>query len=226
MKNGVRLAFALALVLCSTGCDSPNKPPVVTSLDGPAVVSARDSAAYSCQAYDPEWRSLLRYHWSASSGSIARESASTAMWLTPAASETAWVYVAVEDDSGSSTTDSMRVRVLRDTMTFIPGWEGAVKPGMYVTWYDSIIAGDTVFGRTNTPADSFGDVFLMALDEANFTRWVEHGTPVVIYRRIAYGRYDTFSFAVGVTDQYHIVIDNTQGDADYNYWIRAISVGP
>jgi len=221
-------AVAVAVVLLfGAGCQKhPNQAPVVTSIDGPRTVSARDSAAYACQAYDPEWRSQLEYQWSSNGGSIARETTNTVMWLTPTSSDTASVVVEVSDDSGATTRDSAVVVVLRDTVTFVPWWDGAVKQGGYVSWYDSIIAGDTVWGWTGTAADTFGDVYVMALDEENFIRWVEQGTPQVIVRQIAYLPDTFFSFRVNTTGRYRIVIDNTQGDADYDYWIRAIKVSP
>jgi hypothetical protein len=63
------------------------------------------------------------------------------------------------------------------------------------------------------------------LDDANFLQWVGHGSSVPLYRRIAYEA-DSFSVLVPESDRYHIVVDNTERGADYNYWLWVFSVTP
>ena len=215
---------AAAWFLCVPGCGrQPDQAPVIASVDGPRAVSARDSAGYTCQASDPEGQSL-QYSWSCSRGEIARESANTMVWRTPSASDTARIFVTVRDDSGS-VTDSARVRVMKDTAVFIQWWDGAVKAGEFTSWRDSVVAGDTIHGWTGTVADTFGNVYVMVLDESNFQRWVQHQTPQILLRRVAY-RADTFSLGIGTTDRYRIVLDNTENETDYDYWMYVVKVSP
>jgi hypothetical protein len=130
----------------------------------------------------------------------------------------------VTDDADSTDTDSIEVIVLRDTVTLV-WWDGAVRGGGYAEWSDSVRAGCRIAGFSSTSTDTTGSVYLTVLDDANFLQWVGHGSSVPLYRRIAYEA-DSFSVLVPESDRYHIVVDNTERGADYNYWLWVFSVTP
>ncbi len=209
----------MALLACTRG---PNQAPVVASLDGPRHVSARDSAEYRVEAYDPEGGRLY-YKWIATRGRVTADTGRLVQWFSPDSSDTAWLGVVVKDSQDVASAESLRVVVMRDTTVFVPWWDGAVKAGQFTSWVDTARVGHTLAGTARTVADTSGSTYLMVMDEPNFQQWANGGAAHPLLRRIAY-RADTFSVVVPATGRYRVVIDNTDNTADYNYWIRVLRI--
>ncbi|MBM3322951.1 hypothetical protein FJY69_05695 [candidate division WOR-3 bacterium] len=217
--RGVLLSAVALLLSCRTG---PNQAPVVESLTGPTHVSARDSAEYRVAARDPE-SGRLSFLWTATRGRLAADTGELVRWLSPDSADTAWLRVAVSDEGGLSSAESVRVIVLRDTTMFVSWWDGAVKAGRFMSWADTARAGQTLAGSARTRADTLGSTYLMVMDEPNFQHWVSGEPAQPLLRRIAY-RADTFSVAVPVAGRYRVVIDNIENTTDFNYWIHVYRI--
>ncbi len=215
------LSVLTVLLSCRTG---PNQAPVVESLTGPMRVSARDSAEYRAKAHDPE-SGRLSYRWTETRGRLAPDTGEQVTWFSPDSSDTAWLRVSVSDDSGLTNTDSLRIIVMRDTTMFVWWWDGAVKAGRFTSWADTARAGYTLAGSARTRADTLGATYVMVLDESNFQYWVRGEPALPLLRRIAC-RADTFSVLVPATGRYRVVIDNTENNSDYNFWIHVFRISP
>ncbi|MEO0078128.1 MAG: hypothetical protein ABIK86_03905 [candidate division WOR-3 bacterium] len=209
----------MTLLACARG---PNQAPVVTSLDGPRHVSARDSAEYRVEAYDPEG-GRLHCQWAVTRGLLTPDTGRLVQWFSPDSSDTAWLRVVVEDNEALDAAESLRVVVMRDTTVFVPWWDGTVKAGQFTSWVDTARAGYTLAGTARTIADTLGSTYLMVMDETNFQQWVRGEVAQSLLRRIAY-RADTFSVLIPATGRYRVVIDNTDNAIDYNYWIHVLRI--
>ena len=207
--------MALALMLAFYGCKTDNQVPFIGSIDGPKAVSANDSADYACQAWDAEGKPMT-YRWSSSHGAFDPDTGKTVRWFTPDSSDSATIYVTVTDAGGGATTDSLRLAILADTVGLV-FWDATVKQGLYHSWQDTIRAGHTMFGKC-WPDSGRGATYLAILDSVNFALWLAHQNPDYLFRQLAY-ECDTFSLEISQTGVYHIMMDNTRGLADYDYWL-------
>lgn len=218
---GVLVGCILVGLVGCGGTAADNQPPVIDRVDGTRAVHVGDSADYTCWASDPESKPL-DYSWTATRGSLRFTWSRMARWFPPDSAGTDTLCVVVTDGGDSAVTESVFVSVLHDTTTFI-WWDGAVRAGAYREWPDSVQAGFTIAGRSTTVSDTLTQVFLSIYRESEFQAWVEGRSAQALFHRLAY-QADSFAVPVTVTDRYHVVIDNTEGPSDYNYWLWVFSV--
>jgi len=217
-KHLLLLPVAGALLL--SGCPQPKEAPVISSVDGSRSVRARDSADYLCNATDPDWKQLS-YSWSAERGRLGWSWGKSVRWFAPDSSGRALVRVTVSDEDGLSAQDSLVVTVRAETLGVL-FWDGAVKAGNFRAWPDTIREGYKLYGRCGSDT---GDIFLMVMDDSNFTSWVAGQPAVPMLQRLPYDR-DTFSVWIRRFGLYHLIMDNTQGAKDYNYFLSVWKAGP
>jgi hypothetical protein len=214
------LQVAGSLLLVATGCTQLKEPPVISSVDGSRSVKSRDSADYTCNASDPDWK-LLTYSWSSVGGSLGWNWGRSVRWFAPESSGEALVRVTVSDEDGLTATDSFTVAVRAETLGVL-FWDGAVKAGDFRAWPDTVRTGYKLYGRCGSDA---GDIFLMVMDDTNFTKWVAGQPAVPLLQRLPYQK-DTFSVRIPAFGQYYLIMDNTQGAEDYNYYLNVWKAGP
>jgi hypothetical protein len=145
-------------------------------------------------------------------------------WIATDTADTARFVVTVTDDSGLAVVESTTVWVMRDSVEMLY-WDGAVRAGDHRSWWDSVEARHTIAGSSTTVADSIGDVYLLIFSEAEYQNWLSGGSPHPLLQRIAY-KADSFAVMVPATDQYRIVIDNSERTEDYNFWLRVLKISP
>jgi hypothetical protein len=205
-----------------SGCPQPKEPPVITSVDGSRSVRARDSADYWCNASDPDYKQLS-YSWTVEGGRLGWNWGRNVRWFAPDSSGEALVRVTVTDEDSLSASDSLTVVVRAETIGVL-FWGAAVKSGDYVEWPDTIRAGYKLYG--NIGSDT-GSIYFLVMDDSNFNRWVVHEPAVPMLQRLPYLKHsDTFSLSIPAFGVYHLIMDNTQGEEDYDYWINAWKAGP
>ena len=214
------LLLPAALLLAVARCPQPKEAPVISSIDGSRSVEARDSADYRCKATDPDWK-RLSYDWSQEGGSLAWDWGESVRWYAPDFSGRGVIKVTVTDEDGLAATDSLSVTVRAETVGVL-SWDAAIKAGGYWSWHDSIRAGYKLYGRCGSDT---GDIFLMVMDDSNFARWRAGEPAVPLLRRLPYIR-DTFSLKISLLGLYHLVVDNTVGAEDYNYFLNVWKAGP
>jgi hypothetical protein len=66
----------------------------------------------------------------------------------------------------------------------------------------------------------------MVMDDSNFTKWVAGRTAIPLLQRRPYNTKDTFSVRIGAFGLYHLIMDNTHGAEDYNYFLYVWKAGP
>ena len=212
---------AAALVVLVTGCPQPKEAPVISSIDGSRSVEARDSVDYTCVASDPDWKQLS-YLWSQEGGNLGWDWGKTVRWFAPESSGEGVVRVTVTDEDGLSASDSLTIAVRAETVGVL-FWDAAVKESSYQAWSDTVRAGYKLYGYCGSDE---GDVFLMVMDDTNFTKWVG-GQPATPLRRcIPYNTDDTFSVRISAFGLYHLIMDNTEGATDCNYYLNVWKAGP
>jgi hypothetical protein len=211
---------AAALLLGVAGCPQPKEAPVISSIDGSRSVRARDSADYTCNATDPDGKQLS-YTWSQDGGSLGWDWGRNVRWFAPESSGEGVVRVTVTDEDGLAANDSFTVTVRAETLGVL-FWDAAVKAGDFRAWPDTVAAGSKLYGRCGSDT---GDIFLMVMDDSNFTKWVAGEPAVALLQRLAY-KDDTFSIRVPAFGRYFLLIDNTQGAEDYSYYLNVWKAGP
>jgi len=99
-------------------------------------------------------------------------------------------------------------------------WDAAVKAGDFQAWSDTVRAGYELYGYCGSDT---GEIFLMVMDDSNFTRWVAGQAAVSLFQRRPWDTKNTFLVPISALGLYH---DNTQGVADYNYYLNVWKAGP
>ena len=212
---------AILLFLVIAGCRQPKDPPTITSVDGSKSVEARDSVDYTCNASDPNLE-RLSYSWSQEGGNLGWNWGKTVRWFAPESSGKGVIRVVVTNEDGLSASDSLRVTVRAETADVLL-WDGAVKAGNYQSWADTVRAGYKLYGYCGSDTSN---TYLMVMDDTNFTKWIagEHAVPLL--QRLPYNTKDTFSVLIGEFGLYHLLIDNTHGAKDCNYYLYVWKAGP
>jgi len=214
------LLAAAALLLAAVGCPQPKEAPVITSIDGSRSVEAHDSVDYTCNASDPDWKQLS-YSWAQEGGSLAWDWGKNVRWFAPESSGKATIRVTVVDEDGLPASDSLAVKVRAETADVL-FWDAAVKAGDFSAWSDTIRSGYKLFGRCGSDT---GDIFLLVMDDTNFAKWIAGQPAVPLLHRLPYTK-DTFSVRISAFGLYYLIIDNTQGEEDYNYFLNVWKAGP
>jgi len=212
---------AALLLLAFAGCPQPKEPPTISSIDGSRSVEARDSADYACNASDPDWRQLS-YSWSQEGGSLGWDWGKNVRWFAPESSGEGVIRVTVTDEDGLTASDSFTVAVRAETVGVL-FWDAAVKAGDFTAWPDTIRAGYQLYGYCGSDT---GEIFLMVMDDSNFTKWVAGQTAIPLLKRRPWNTKDTFSVRIGAFGLHHLIMDNTQGAEDYNYYLNVWKAGP
>lgn len=209
------------LLLAVAGCPQPKEAPVISSIDGSRSVEARDSVDYTCYATDPDLKQLS-YTWSQEGGSLGWDWGKSVRWFAPESSGKAAIRVTVTDEDDLTANETLRVTVRAETVDVL-FWDAAVKAGEFDAWSDTVRAGYKLYGYCGSDT---GDIFLTVMDDANFAKWVAGQAAVSLLRRRPYDTRDAFSVQIGTLGLYHVVMDNTQGTEDYNYWLNVWKAGP
>jgi len=212
---------ASLMLLALAGCPQPKEAPVISSIDGSRSVEARDSVDYTCSATDSDLKQLS-YSWSQEGGSLGWDWGRSVRWFAPESSGKGTIRVTVTDEDGLTASDSLGVTVRAETVDVL-FWAAAVKAGDFQAWSDTIRAGYKLFGYCGSDT---GNIFLMVMDDSNFTKWISGRATDPLLRRRPYDTRDTFSVRIGVFGLYHLVMDNTQGAEDYSYWLNVWKAGP
>ena len=215
------LFAAILLLLAIAGCPQPKEPPIISSIDGSRSVEARDSADYTCNASDPDFKQLS-YSWSQEGGSLGWDWGKRVRWFAPESSGDGVIRVAVTDEDGLTAKDSVTVTVRAETAGVL-FWDAAVKAGDFQSWADTVRAGHKLYGYCGSDT---GDIFLLVMDDSNFTRWVDGQPASSLLQRSPWNTKDTFSARVEAAGLYHIIMDNTRGAEDYNFWLYIWKAGP
>jgi hypothetical protein len=215
------LLAAAVLLLADAGCQQPKEAPVISAIDGSRSVRARDSAGYTCNASDPNLEPLS-YSWSQEGGRLGWDWGKTVRWLAPESSGQSIIRVTVTNEDGLSASDSLRVTVRAETAGVL-FWDGAVKAGDFQAWSDTVRPGYETYGYCGSDS---GKLFLMVMDDSSFTNWVAGQPPVWLLRETASDKGNAFSVRIGALGLYHIIMDNKEGTADYNYYLYVWKAGP
>jgi hypothetical protein len=210
---------ALLLLLAVAGCSQPKEAPIISSIDGSRSVRARDSVVYTCNASDPDSKQLS-YSWSQEGGSLGWNWGRYVRWFAPDSSGRGAIRVTVTDEDGLSAADSLTV-VVRAETTGVLFWDAVVKAGSFQAWSDTVRAGYTLYGHWGSDP---GDIFLMVMDDTNFTKWVAGGTAIPLLRLP--DTINKFSVLIPVLGLYHVIVDNKLGAEDYNYYLNVWKAGP
>jgi len=210
----------MLILLGIAGCPQPKDAPVISTVDGRRSVEARDSADYVCRATDL-YPKQLTYSWNQEGGRLGWDWGDSVRWFAPDSSGRGLVRVTVTDADGLSATDSLIITVRAET-TGVLFWDGAVKQSQYQAWTDTIRAGYKLYGYCGSDT---GNIFLLALDDSNFTRWAAGEPASPLLERSPWNTRDTFSALIESAGTYHIVIDNTRGAQDYNFWLQVWKAG-
>jgi hypothetical protein len=212
--------FAVLLLLALAGCQQPKQAPVISAIDGSRSVRARDSVDYTCNARDPNLQQLS-YSWSQEGGSLGWDWGKSVRWFAPESSGQGFIRVTVTNEDGLMASDSFSVTVRADTLGVL-FWDAAVKAGEFAAWPDTIRAGYKLYGYCGSDT---GNIFLMVMDDSNFTKWIAGQPAKPLLQRLPYTR-DTFSVGISAFGLYHLIMDNTQGAEDYNYYLYVWKAGP
>jgi hypothetical protein len=215
------LPAAVTLVLVVAGCSQPKDVPVISSIEGSRSVEARDSVDYTCDASDPDFKQLS-YSWAQEGGRLGWNWGKEVRWFAPDSSGRAVVRVTVTDEDGLTASDSLAVTVRAET-TGVLFWDAAVKAGDFQAWSDTVRAGYKVYGYCGSDT---GNAYLMVMDDTNFNRWVAGEPAVSLLRRSPWNSRDTFSVWIGTFGLFHLVMDNSDGTKDCNYYLYVWKAGP
>lgn len=222
MKRLCRALLPVAAVLLvAAGCSQPKDAPVISSVDGSRSVRARDSVDYTCNASDPDGKPLS-YSWSQQGGSFAWDWGKDVRWFAPESSGKGSIRVTVTDEDGLAASDSFAITVRAETLGVL-FWDAAVKAGDFRAWPDTIRAGYKLYGYCDSDT---GDIFLMVMDDMNFTRWVAGDSAVPLLQRLPYQEDNTFSVRIAEFGRYYVIMNNRQGVEDYNYNLYVWKAGP
>ncbi len=202
-------------------CEQPREAPVISSINGSKSVEARDSADYKCDASDPDWKQLS-YSWSQKGGSLGWDWGDSVRWFAPESSGKGIIRVTVTDEDGLTVSDSLTVSVRAETAGVL-FWDAAVKAGDFSAWSDTVRAGYKLFGHWLSDA---GIIYLKVMDDTNFDKWVAGEPAIWLLRCPPDSTNDTFSIRISVSGLYHLIVDNTEGAEDYNYYLNVWKAGP
>jgi hypothetical protein len=215
------LPAAVTLVLAVAGCSQPKETPVISSIEGSRSVEARDSVDYACGASDPDLKQLS-YSWTQEGGRLGWNWGKEVRWFAPDSSGRAVVRVTVMDEDGLTASDSLSVTVRAET-TGVLFWDATVKAGDFQAWSDTVRAGYKVYGYCGSDT---GNTYLMVMDDTNFTKWVAGEPAVSLLRRSPWNTRDTFSIWIGSFGLLHLIVDNSDGLKDCNYYLYVWKAGP
>jgi hypothetical protein len=215
------VAAALLLLLAVVGCAQPKDAPAISSIDGKRSVEARDSADYVCRATDL-YPKELTFAWSQQGGRLGWDWGDSVRWFAPESSGRGLVRVTVTDADGLSATDSFAINVRPETAGVL-FWDGAVKGGEYQAWSDTVRAGYKLYGYCGSDT---GDILLLVMDDSNFTKWAAGQPSGSLLQRSPWDTKDTFSVRIETAGLHHIIMDNTRGVEDCNYWLYVWKAGP
>lgn len=220
--------FLLAPVLAVgflSGCTEQSGPPVISALEGDTVVSAGDTAEYTCSAWDWGLKPIA-VHWSTASGRFLPDTGPDATWFAPGYSGAVRLRVSVSDEEGFVTPGSLDVRVRRDTAALVSE-EGGVKAGSYRRWSWPFGPGFELYGQF-AMAETAPSVTLLVLDDANLGRW-QAGEPFeYLALRVSNPdpAPDTFR-AFGVsTGRCHLLLDSRSSAEDRCYRLTVNRITP
>jgi hypothetical protein len=219
-RISTHLAIAVLFVLAA-GCQQPKEAPIISSIDGSRSVEARDSADYTCNASDPDLKQLS-YSWSQEGGSLGWDWGKKVRWFAPESSGDGVIRVTATDEDGLTAVESLMVTIRAETADVL-FWDAAVKAGDFHSWADTVRAGYKLYGYCGSDT---GDIFLLVMDDSNFTRWVAGQPASSLFQRSPWNTKDTFSARVEAAGLYHIIVDNTRGAEDYNFWLYIWKAGP
>ena len=217
-SRSVLLAAAL-LFLVVAACSQPKELPIISSIDGSRSVEARDSVDYTCNASDPDFKQLS-YSWYQEGGRLGWDWGKNVRWFAPESSGPGAIRVTVTDEDGLTASDSITVTVRAETAGVL-FWDAAVKAGEFHAWSDTIRAGYKLYGYWGSDS---GNIYLMVMDDANFTKWVAGETAIPLLRLP--DTINTFLVLIPVVGLYHVIVDNKLGAADYNYYLNVWKAGP
>ena len=212
---------AILLLLALAGCQQSKEAPVITAIDGSRSVEARDSSFYLCNVSNFDLQQFS-YVWSGSVGRLGWNWGRYVLWFAPESSGRAVVRVTVTNENGLSAVDSLAVTVRAETAGML-FWDGAVKAGHHQEWSDSLRSGYELYGYCGSDS---GRLTLMIMDDSNFGKWVAGQPAVSLLMDTPPNKGHAFSVQVGPIGLCHIVIDNTEGAQDYNYWLYVWKAGP
>lgn len=219
-RMSLHLAIAVLSVLVA-GCQQPKEAPVISSLAGSRSVEARDSADYTCKASDPDWKQIS-YSWSQEGGTLGWNWGNSVRWFAPESSGDGVIRVTVTDEDGLTAEDSLMVTIRAETAGVL-FWDAAVKAGDFQSWADTVRAGYRLYGYCGSDT---GEIFLMVMDDSNFTKWVAGQAAVSLFQRRPWDTNNTFLVPISAFGLYHVIVDNTRGVADYNYYLNVWKAGP
>jgi hypothetical protein len=212
---------AALLLLAVAGCPQPKDPPVISSIDGSRSVQARDSVEYTCNASDPDFRQLS-YSWSQAGGRLGWDWGKDVRWFAPDSSGRGAIRVTITDEDGLSAVDSIMVTIRAETAGVL-FWDAAVKAGDFQSWSDTVRAGYKLYGYCGSDTSN---TYLMVMDDTNFAKWVAGDPAVPLLQRLPYNTKDTFSVRISAFGLYHLIMDNTHGSKDCNYYLNVWKAGP
>lgn len=213
--------FAVLLLLVLAGCQQPKEPPIISSIDGGRSVEARDSADYTCNASDPDFRQLS-YSWWQEGGSLGWDWGKKVRWFAPESSGHGAIRVTVMDEDGLTASDSFTVTIRAETAGVL-FWDAAVKAGDFQSWADTVRAGYKLYGYCGSDT---GEIFLMVMDDTNFAKWAAGQAAVSLFQSRPWDTKNTFSVPISAFGLYHVIMDNTRGAEDYDYFLYIWKAGP
>jgi hypothetical protein len=212
---------AALLLLAVAGCPQPKEPPIISSIEGSRSVEARDSADYTCNTSDPGLKQLS-YLWSQEGGSLGWDWGKKVRWFAPESSGHGAIRVTVMDEDGLTASDSFTVTIRAETAGML-FWDAAVKAGDFQSWADTVRAGYRLYGYCGSDT---GEIFLMVMDDSNFTKWMAGQAAVPLFQRRPWDTKSIFSVPISAFGLYHVIMDNTRGVEDCDYWLNVWKAGP
>lgn len=218
-KTGWLVLSLIGLVVLIR-CRYEPGPPVISKIEGNTHPQVRDTCRFVCLV-EPGARGPLSYEWWCSGGTVEERLGNGVRWRAPDSSGQEIVKVRVIDGRGRDTSDSIVVSVLPRVVSFI-NWDGAVKAGEAVWFFDSCLAGYRLEGSSSSDTTS---IFLIFMNEPNFRRWKNGEDYQWLIRRLAY-RSGTFYDTIPESGVYFLVLDNTQGLCDCSYRVKIVLSSP
>jgi hypothetical protein len=182
---------------------TPNRAPIITSLDLPDSVNATVDATFSCTASDSDGDPLA-YDWTCSTGLLQSKTGTAVEWTAPESSGVATITVTVTDTCGASDTSSGTV-IVNPVTAIIVDWHGAVAAGDIGLWTSSILAGYTVSGSFSAVGQ---DITFLMLDSSNYESW-RFAQPYDALVKVEKSAGSDFSTVVPTNGVYRFVLDNT-----------------
>ncbi|MGQ9707553.1 MAG: hypothetical protein ACUVUR_01590 [bacterium] len=218
--QGFRLCLMVVFAGIYAGCPFSSGPPAIKEIRVRGEITVRDSAWFKCEMESPGKGSLV-FRWSCSRGRFVDSTTDSAKWFAPESSGSVLIVVKVTDRQGDSAVDSLLILVNPLKRSFI-NWDGAVKAGNYVFFYDSCWAGYQLSGRSSSDT---GDVFLIFLDSLNFHKWRTGEQYQCLIRRPAYNT-SSFYDTIPETGIYFLVLDNTRNFRDCSFQVNIQLLSP